>query len=64
MRFAEVPEISVSLIVRPELPALGVGEAATAPTAAAIGNAVYHALGVRVRTLPITRDANVAAMSG
>jgi CO/xanthine dehydrogenase Mo-binding subunit len=62
LRFDEVPEISVSLIVRPELPALGVGEAATGPTAAAIGNAVHRALGVRVRTLPITRDAIVAAM--
>jgi CO/xanthine dehydrogenase Mo-binding subunit len=63
LRFTEVPEISVSLIVRPEMPALGVGETATGPTAAAIGNAVHRALGVRVRTLPITRDAIVAAMS-
>lgn len=63
LRFTEVPKIEVSLIERPELPALGVGEAATGPTAAAIGNAVRGALGVRVRTLPITRDAIVAAMS-
>jgi len=61
LRFSEVPEIKVSLIVRPELPALGVGEAATGPTAAAIGNAVHRALGLRVRTLPITRDAILAA---
>lgn len=62
LRFSEVPEIEVSLIVRPEAPPLGVGEAATGPTAAAIGNAVRAALGVRVRKLPITRDAIVAAM--
>jgi nicotinate dehydrogenase subunit B len=32
------------------------------PTAAAIGNAVAHALGVRVRRMPITRDRIVTAM--
>ncbi|MEO8652432.1 MAG: molybdopterin cofactor-binding domain-containing protein [Hyphomicrobiaceae bacterium] len=62
LRFTEVPEIEVSVIARPEAPPLGVGEAATGPTAAAIGNAVRAALGVRVRTLPINRDAIVAAM--
>jgi nicotinate dehydrogenase subunit B len=62
LRFSEVPEIRVSVIARPEAPPLGVGEAATGPTAAAIGNAVRSALGVRVRALPITRDAIVAAM--
>ena len=56
------PEIEVSVIARPEAPPLGVGEAATGPTAAAIGNAVRQALGIRVRALPITRDAIVAAM--
>ena len=62
LRFSEVPEIAVSVIARPEMPPLGAGEAATGPTAAAIGNAVRAALGVRVRTLPITRDTIVAAM--
>ena len=62
LRFSEVPEVEVAVIARPEAPPLGVGEAATGPTAAAIGNAVRAALGVRVRALPITRDAIVAAM--
>jgi CO/xanthine dehydrogenase Mo-binding subunit len=35
---------------------LGVGEATAGPTAAAIGNAVSHALGVRIRDLPLTRE--------
>lgn len=61
LRFSEVPEIEVSLIVRPELPGLGVGEVAMGPTAAAIGNGVRRALGIRVRSLPITRDAILAA---
>jgi CO/xanthine dehydrogenase Mo-binding subunit len=39
-----------------------VGEAAQGPTAAAIGNALYDALGVRVRTLPLTEQQILAAM--
>jgi CO/xanthine dehydrogenase Mo-binding subunit len=61
LRFSEVPAVEVEIIARPEQKALGAGEAAHAPTAAAIGNAVFHALGVRVRDLPITRDRIVAA---
>ena len=41
---------------------LGAGEAAHGPTAAAIGNAIFDALGVRVRDLPITRERIIAAM--
>jgi nicotinate dehydrogenase subunit B len=43
-------------------PALGVGETAQGPTAAAIGNAVCDALGVRARTLPFTEQNILAAM--
>ncbi len=43
-------------------PSLGVGECAQGPTAAAIANALSDALGVRVRTLPLTADQIVAAM--
>jgi CO/xanthine dehydrogenase Mo-binding subunit len=32
------------------------------PTAAAIGNAVAHALGVRIRDLPLTRERIIAVM--
>jgi CO/xanthine dehydrogenase Mo-binding subunit len=45
-------------------PPLGVGEMAQGPTAAAIGNALCHAIGVRVRTLPLTTENVVAAMPG
>ncbi len=43
----------------PEINALGcrgVGELAVTSVAAAIGNAVYHATGKRIRDLPITPD--------
>ena len=43
-------------------PPLGVGECAQGPTAAAIANAVCDALGVRVRSLPLTPEQIVAAM--
>jgi CO/xanthine dehydrogenase Mo-binding subunit len=62
LRFSEVPAVEVEIIPRPEQKSLGAGEAAHAPTAAAIGNALYDALGVRVRDLPFTRERIVAAM--
>jgi xanthine dehydrogenase YagR molybdenum-binding subunit len=34
--------------------AAGIGEPATVPTAAAVANAVYNAIGVRVREIPMT----------
>jgi len=41
----------------------GTGEPALIPTAAAIANAVYNALGVRIKSLPITPDKVLAALS-
>ena len=62
LRFSEVPAVDVEIIARPEEKAIGAGEAAHGPTAAAIGNAVFDALGVRVRDLPITRERILAAI--
>jgi CO/xanthine dehydrogenase Mo-binding subunit len=62
LRFEQVPAVDIVLIDRPDQPTLGSGEMAAGPTAAAIGNAVADALGVRVRTLPLTPDAVMAAM--
>jgi nicotinate dehydrogenase subunit B len=61
MTFSEVPEISTEIVHAPALPTLGMGECTFGPTAAAIGNAVYHALGVRVREMPLTRERIAAA---
>ncbi|MFQ6006297.1 MAG: molybdopterin cofactor-binding domain-containing protein [Woeseia sp.] len=55
LTFPEVPSVEVALINRPDEPALGAGEAAQGPTAAAIANAVAQAAGKRVRDLPLTR---------
>ncbi|MCA9845847.1 MAG: xanthine dehydrogenase family protein molybdopterin-binding subunit [Dehalococcoidia bacterium] len=42
--------------------AKGIGEAATNPCAAAYGNALYNALGIRFTELPITPERIVASM--
>jgi nicotinate dehydrogenase subunit B len=56
IKFSEVPEVDIVLINRPELPPMGAGEASTTATAAAIGNAVFDAVGVRLRQVPFTPD--------
>ncbi len=62
LKFSEVPEIDIELInTKDEVP-LGVGEVTAGPTAAAIGNAVSHALGARIRDLPLTRERIMAAL--
>ncbi|HXU80246.1 MAG TPA: xanthine dehydrogenase family protein molybdopterin-binding subunit [Polyangia bacterium] len=42
---------------------MGLGEPPNIPTAAAIANAVYNAIGVRVRSLPITPDKVLSALA-
>ena len=62
LRFSEVPEIDIKLIEAQGEPALGLGEVAQGPTAAAIGNAVARALGARIRDLPLTRERIARAL--
>jgi CO/xanthine dehydrogenase Mo-binding subunit len=62
LRFSEVPEIAIELIASDSDVPLGVGEATAGPTAAAIGNAVSRALGVRMRDLPLTRERIMATL--
>ena len=62
LRFSEVPQVQVHLMQGHSQnsgslnPPLGAGEATQGPTTAAIANAVFHAVGVRVRHLPLTPD--------
>jgi nicotinate dehydrogenase subunit B len=56
LRCSETPAVEVEIVSRPDCPAVGAGEAAQGPTAAAIANAVFDALGVRVRDLPLTSE--------
>ena len=64
MTFTDVPEISSEIVDAPDLPTLGMGECTFGPTAAAIGNAVHHALGIRVRDMPLSRERIAAALVG
>jgi CO/xanthine dehydrogenase Mo-binding subunit len=63
LRFSEAPPVETIIIDRPDQPSLGMGEAVAGPTAAAIANAVFEAIGVRVRDLPLTRDRVMAAIN-
>lgn len=60
--FEEVPQIQSMLISRPGDPALGVGESAAVPAAAAIANAIFDATGVRLREAPFTPEKMRAAL--
>jgi nicotinate dehydrogenase subunit B len=62
LAFPEAPAIEVELIDRPEQPLYGAGEAATAPVAAALANAVFDATGVRLRAVPFTAERMKSAL--
>jgi xanthine dehydrogenase YagR molybdenum-binding subunit len=59
---SDMPEIDVTLIAQPERGVIGIGEPPTISTAAAIANAVANAIGVRIRSLPITPAKVLAAL--
>jgi xanthine dehydrogenase YagR molybdenum-binding subunit len=51
---SDIPPIDVVLMDQPERGVIGIGEPPAISTAAAIGNAVANAIGVRIRSIPIT----------
>ncbi|MFE2640661.1 xanthine dehydrogenase family protein molybdopterin-binding subunit [Streptomyces scopuliridis] len=58
---ADIPDLDVHWLNHPDTiytpqGARGVGELGTVGSAAAVGNAVYNATGIRIRELPITLD--------
>lgn len=55
LRIADVPELDVEFIDSPHT-AVGLGEPSTTVVAPAIGNAIFDAVGVRMRRLPIRPD--------
>ncbi|MFC1979411.1 hypothetical protein ACFLVS_00830 [Chloroflexota bacterium] len=56
----DIPEIKPIVVTANDqygpFGAKGVGEAVMVPTAAAVANAIYDAIGVRIKDLPITPD--------
>ena len=56
LKFSDMPDVQVQLMHAPEQPSLGAGECSSGPTCAAIANAIFDAIGVRMRTMPFTPD--------
>lgn len=63
LTFPDVPRLDIALIDRRHERPLGAGEAATAPVAAAVGNAIFDATGVRLRRAPFTPARVKAALA-
>lgn len=63
-RFGDVPEIEVVLLDRKDLPSVGAGETPIIAIAPAIGNAIFDATGVRLRSLPLAPNGLKASVSG
>jgi xanthine dehydrogenase YagR molybdenum-binding subunit len=59
---SDIPEIDVTLVDQPDRGVVGLGEPPVISTAAAIANAVANAIGVRVRSLPLTPAAVLGAL--
>ncbi len=63
LRIADVPPLQIEFIPSTEA-SVGLGEPATTVVAPAIGNAIFAAVGARVRHLPITQEAVRKALKG
>jgi CO/xanthine dehydrogenase Mo-binding subunit len=62
IRFTDVPSVQVISIDQPNLPATGSGEPSVNPIAPAIGNAVFDAVGIRLRSMPMSPKKVKAAL--
>jgi isoquinoline 1-oxidoreductase len=60
-RMKDVPQLDIVLRDRPDLPSVGAGETPIIAVAPAIANAIFHATGVRIRSMPI-RMSDLAAV--
>ena len=64
LTFPEVPEIDIELIDRPAEKPWGVGEPAAAAVPSAVANAVFDAVGIRLRSTPFTPAKVRTALEG
>jgi len=62
LTFPDVPEVAMDLIDRPNEKPWGAGEPTAAVVPSAISNAVFDALGIRLRSVPFTPDKVLAAL--
>jgi CO/xanthine dehydrogenase Mo-binding subunit len=61
LRMSQAPSVDVVFVEDRSQPMQGLGEPAIGPVSAAISNAIYDAIGVRLRDLPFTADRIQAA---
>jgi xanthine dehydrogenase YagR molybdenum-binding subunit len=59
---SDIPEIDVTIVDQTDRGVVGLGEPPVISTAAAVGNAIANAIGVRVRSLPLSPDAVLNAL--
>jgi CO/xanthine dehydrogenase Mo-binding subunit len=52
-RFSDIPLLETVLLDRKDLPSAGAGETPIVGLAPAVGNAIFHATGMRIRSLPM-----------
>jgi isoquinoline 1-oxidoreductase len=57
-RFSDTPQVEIVLLDRKDLPSAGAGETGLVGLAPAVGNAIFAATGVRLRSMPMTPDNN------
>ncbi|PKB87274.1 aldehyde dehydrogenase [Ewingella americana] len=62
LRFDELPQVDIQLLDYPDEPPMGAGESASVPSAAAVGNALFDALGLRMREVPFTPERVLKAL--
>jgi len=62
LTFPDVPDIVIDLIDRPSERPWGAGEPTAAVVPSAIANAVYDAVGIRLRSVPFTSDKVLAGL--
>jgi len=62
LKFPDIPELDITLINRQDVNPLGAGELATVPIPAAIGSAIFDAVGIKLREVPFTPKRVLAAM--
>jgi CO/xanthine dehydrogenase Mo-binding subunit len=62
IRFRDVPDVDIVLINQRDMPPMGGGEASSIATGAAIANAIFDAIGVRLRQAPFTPERVLRAL--
>ena len=55
-RFSDLPRIETVLLDRKDIPSVGAGECPLIGLSPAIGNAIFDAVGIRLRSLPLVPD--------